>query len=122
MKVCISSTGKTTGESLDRKFGRCGYFIIADTESGNYTAIENEAAISGGGAGISAAQLVSEKGAEVVITGNVGPNAMDVLNAAGIMIYQGTDASVKENIESFKAGLLKKITENVPPHSGMGSR
>ena len=61
-----------------------------------------------------------EKNVEVIITGNVGPNAMNVLKTAGIEIYRGENTSVNENIENFKSGLLQKITETVPSHFGMG--
>jgi predicted Fe-Mo cluster-binding NifX family protein len=57
-----------------------------------------------------------------VITGNVGPNAMNVLRAANIDIYKGNVASVKENVELFKQGTLEKIQTNVPAHFGMGGK
>jgi predicted Fe-Mo cluster-binding NifX family protein len=87
-----------------------------------YEAAGNAAAASSGGAGISAAQSVADKGAEAVITGNVGPNAMNVLKAAGIEIYRGSAASVKENVELFVKGALEKISAAVPPHFGMGAK
>jgi len=34
MKIAISATGKTTEDSLDKRFGRCEYFQIHNTESG----------------------------------------------------------------------------------------
>ena len=69
-----------------------------------------------------AGQLVADKGATAVITGNVGPNAMNVRNAAGIEVYRGSGATVKENVELFKKGALSKISSTVPPHFGMGKR
>ncbi|NLO45126.1 MAG: dinitrogenase iron-molybdenum cofactor biosynthesis protein [Clostridiales bacterium] len=122
MKICITSSGETIESALDPRFGRCSYFIIADLESGEHSAVANEAVGFGGGAGISSGQLVAEKGVTAVITGNVGPNALKVLKTAGIEIFRGTDATVKENIERYKAGGLEKITENVPSHFGMKNR
>ena len=122
MKICITSSGETVESMLDPRFGRCAYFAIADLESGENMIIPNEAGISGGGAGVSAGQLMVEKGIDTIVTGNVGPNAMNVLKAAGISIYRGKTDSVKENIENYRAGKLDKITETVPSHFGMGNR
>jgi predicted Fe-Mo cluster-binding NifX family protein len=107
---------------MDPRFGRAAYFVIADTDTMEPEIIENSAAASGGGAGITSGQLMVDKGVTAVITGNVGPNAMNVLKAANIEIYRGIDVSVKENIAKFKKGLLEKINTTVPSHYGMGSR
>jgi hypothetical protein len=70
-----------------------------------------------GGAGIQAAQLIASKGANVAITGNVGPNAFQALSSAGIDILTGAFGTVRETIEKFKSSQLQKITA---PTSSMG--
>jgi predicted Fe-Mo cluster-binding NifX family protein len=122
MKICVSSSGNSIDSTLDPRFGRAAYFAIIDSESMEFESVENAAAVSGGGAGITSGQFISDKGVEAVITGNVGPNAMNVLKAANIDIYRGANASVKENVEKFKKGLLEKIDTTVPSHYGMGQR
>lgn len=119
MKVCLSSNGNSADSVLDPKFGRAAYFVIADIDTMNYEIIENDAATSGGGAGITSGQLMVDKGVSAVITGNVGPNAMKVLKSAGIEVYRGLAISVKENLEKFKNGSLSKIDNTVPEHYGM---
>ncbi|MBA1336951.1 MAG: hypothetical protein HPY66_3387 [Firmicutes bacterium] len=120
MKVCISSKGDSLDSTMDPRFGRAAYFVITDIDTMEYVVIENAAAASGGGAGITSGQLMVDKAVAAVITGNVGPNAMNVLKAANIEAYHGADISVKENIEKFKKGLLEKINTTVPSHYGMG--
>ena len=120
MKVCISSNGNSGDSALDPRFGRAAYFIIADTETMEFEPIENSAAASGGGAGVTSGQLMMDKSVEAVITGNVGPNAMNVLEAANIGIFRGEPMSVKVNIEQFRKGKLEKISTTVPSHHGMG--
>ena len=120
MKVCISSKGNSLESEMDPRFGRAAYFIIAETDNSEAEIIKNEAAASGGGAGITSGQFMADKGVSAVITGNVGPNAMNVLKAAGIEIYRGVEVSVKENIEKFKKGILEKINASVSSHYGMG--
>jgi predicted Fe-Mo cluster-binding NifX family protein len=74
------------------------------------------------GAGIQAAQDIAREGASALITGNVGPNAMQTLTAANIDVYQYQGAgSVREVVEKFKRGELVKITgASVPGHAGTG--
>jgi len=75
MKIAISATGTTLDAEVDPRFGRCQGFIIADTETDEYEAIDNASAMAAGGAGISTAQMIAGKGVEAVLTGNCGPNA-----------------------------------------------
>ncbi len=118
MKVGFSSMGSSSDSILDPRFGRAAYFVIADADSMEFEIIENTAA-SAGGAGITAGQLMADKGVEAVVTGSVGPNAMDVLKAAGIRIYKGCSETITENLNRFKKGALEKIEATVPQHFGM---
>lgn len=81
----------------------------------------NPGAMTGGGAGIQAAQLASEKGSEVVITGHVGPNAFQILSASGIRIFIGAEGTVKNAIEEFQRGNLREVNRaTTAAHTGMG--
>jgi predicted Fe-Mo cluster-binding NifX family protein len=120
MKVCISSTKNDLNASVDPRFGRCQYFLFVDTETMHFEAVGNPAFTAGGGAGIQAAQAVVNKGANVVITGNVGPNAFQALQAGGIKIVTGAQGSVKDVIERFNKGELGYAgTPSVESHAGM---
>jgi len=121
MKICVSSTGTNLEAQLDPRFGRCLYLIILDSETMQFEAIPNMAAGATGGAGIQAAQALASKGAKVVITGNVGPNAFGALSAAGIEIMTGASGTVKEVVEKYKRDELGKTSApTVGEHSGMG--
>jgi len=120
MKIAISSTGEDLQSQIDTRFGRCKYFIIVDNENLEFQKISNESAIAAGGAGIKAAETIVNQGAEVVITGNIGPNAFRTLNAAGIKIYAGIDGIIKDAIEKLNKGELKEVKDpSVESHSGM---
>lgn len=119
MKISITSKGNTLDSKLDERFGRTAYFVVYDTETNSYNIMDNSSIAASGGAGISAAQEIINTGAQAVITGNVGPNAMDVLLAGDIKIFKGLPVSIKENIESFKRGQLEEIKTTVPQHFGL---
>lgn len=121
MKIAISANGPSLDAEIDPRFGRCPYFIIADPETMEFEAVENASAMASGGAGISAAQMVADKGVAAIITGNCGPNAHQVLSAASIEMITGASGKVKDVIESYRAGKLKASSQpNVPDHFGMG--
>jgi len=117
MKIVVTSQGPQLDSQLSPVFGRCPYFIFVDTESLEFEAVPNEAMGAPGGAGIQAAQFVVNRGAQAVITGRVGPNALNVLQAAAIPIYMASGGTVREAVDSFKAGALRAFTG---PAAGFG--
>ncbi len=104
MKICITAQGKDLETQVDPRFGRCQYFVIADTDSGETEVMENSNKDGMGGVGIQSGQAMAEKGVKVVLTGNVGPNAFQTLEAAGVNVITGVSGSIKEVIERYKKG------------------
>ncbi len=120
MKIAVTSKSNNLESEIDPRFGRCSYFIIVDSETMSFESISNESSMASGGAGIQAAQTVAKAGVEVVVTGNMGPNAFQTLSAAGIIVFTGANGTVKEAIEKYKKGELKEAeAPNVGSHSGM---
>jgi predicted Fe-Mo cluster-binding NifX family protein len=121
MKIAISSTGKDLNCQIDPRFGRCQYFIFIDPETMEFEASENEGLMAMGGAGVQAAQLIAQRGATALITGNLGPNAASALSASGIKVYLVPGGTVKDVIEGYRSGSLRETSgATVPPHFGMG--
>jgi predicted Fe-Mo cluster-binding NifX family protein len=65
------------------------------------------------GAGIQAAQNLSNLGVDIVLTGNVGPNAFKTLNAASIRIaiVDKNIETVGEAISEWESGTLQEVSE-----------
>jgi predicted Fe-Mo cluster-binding NifX family protein len=84
-----------------------------------FETIENATTGASGGAGIQSAQLIAGKGVKVILTGNVGPNAFQALQAAGISIITGVNGSVKDAIDLYsKGGITPDNEPMVPSHFG----
>jgi len=122
MKICVSAVQGSLTALVDPRFGRCAYLIIVDADSMTFEALPNVGAGAMHGAGVQTAQMVANRGVHVVITGNVGPNAYQVLSAAGIKIITGATGTVREVVERYKSGQLQEDakTPNVSAHFGMG--
>ena len=105
MKVAITSKGATLDSPVDPRFGRAPYVIIVDSDSQEFEALNNLENVNRlKGAGIHAATMISEKGAEVLMTGYCGPNAITTLNAANIKVVLEIGGTVKEAAELFREG------------------
>jgi len=66
MKIVITSTGTSLDSNVDPRFGRCAYFILYDTDSDTFEAIENASRNAMGGAGIQSGQLITSKMLELL--------------------------------------------------------
>jgi len=121
MKIAVTANGADLDAPASPIFGRCPTYILVDTETMQYEAIANPAVSAGGGAGVQAAQFVIERGAQAVVTGNVGPNAFGVFRAGGIPVYLFKEGTVQQAVKACKSGLLSSINDaTVSAHAGMG--
>ena len=121
MKIAISSSGKTLDSPVDPRFGRCAWFLVIDPADMRYEAFDNQSAAQSSGAGIQAAQFLADKNVSAVITGHVGPNAVQTLSAAGIEIFAEQQGSIREVVERYKNnGLVPTAQPTAGRHSGMG--
>ena len=122
MKICVTATAGDLNAQVDPRFGRSQYFVFVDSDTMAFEAMANEAIAAPGGAGIQAAQVVVNKGASAVISGNIGPNAFQVLSTAGVKIATGAYGTVQEAVEMYKSGKLGEVgASTVSAHAGMGA-
>jgi predicted Fe-Mo cluster-binding NifX family protein len=117
MKVVVSAMQEGLDAEVSPVFGRCPVYVFVDTETMEFESAPNPAMSTPGGAGIQAAQFAVSKGVTAVLTGNVGPNAFNVLQAAGVTMYPVSGGSVREAVEALKSGSLQPVSGAT---SGMG--
>jgi len=121
MKIAITASSPELSSPVDPRFGRCPYFIFIDPEIMKFEAVENPNVSSPSGAGIQSAQLIANSGAKALLTGSCGPNAFQILQAAGVEVLVGVTGTVQEAAQKYKSGQLQPTAQaNVPSHFGMG--
>ncbi|NLZ18281.1 MAG: dinitrogenase iron-molybdenum cofactor biosynthesis protein [Desulfobulbaceae bacterium] len=107
MKLAVTAKGPELDSEVDPRFGRAQYILIVDEDSLSFEAVDNSAnANAFKGAGIQAATMISEKGAQVLLTGYCGPKAFQVLEAAEIKVASDVSGTVREAVAAHKSGQL----------------
>ncbi|MDD4061927.1 MAG: NifB/NifX family molybdenum-iron cluster-binding protein [Kiritimatiellae bacterium] len=111
MKIAITSQGQELSSPVDPRFGRAKYFLVVDTETGEFSVADNTQNFNAPqGAGIQSGRNVVNLSVEAVISGHLGPKAFATLQAGGVKMYTGATGAVSDAIEQFKAGKLQQIT------------
>jgi len=102
MIIAVSATESDYNiAGVDPRFGRCSYFVLYDTETGEWSSFPNPGRDAVGGAAMKAVEFLKEKGVGLVLTGHLGPNATSSLQSAGIKAETGIAGKVKEVVERF---------------------
>jgi predicted Fe-Mo cluster-binding NifX family protein len=125
MKITVSARGESLNSEVDPRFGRSTGFVLFDSETGNTDYLDNsEQRNLARGTGIKAAQMIAKAGAEVLITGQLGPKAAQFLGKSGIKIYACTSGTVREAIQALEENTLEELVgDAVQPGPGkMGGR
>ncbi len=88
MKIAICSTGKDETSIVASRFARAEYFIIYNHDDLSFELVENNAKNEGSGAGGKAVRLLGDLNIDIVLAPELGPKALEALNAFGIKSYQ----------------------------------
>lgn len=123
MKIAISATGVSLDAEVDPRFGRCQYFVIIDPDTMQFESMQNPNTMAAGGAGISTGQAIANSGVQVVLTGDYGPNAYQVLSATGVQVITGVAGKIRDAVQGYKSGQFRAVPPpTMGPHSGKGRR
>lgn len=120
MIVAISTNGQNLEGSVDSRFGRCSNFLLYDVTNSSFKLIENAGQYEGHGAGVTAAQKLVDAGVKVVISGNIGPNAFQILRSANIRMYSYI-GTIRNAIELLSKNQLESLdSPRKGPMGGQG--
>ncbi len=124
MRICITCLGDNLKSPIDPRFGRAQFLLLLDENGKLKDTIKNPGLGARGGAGIAAAQELANRKVDILITGNIGPNAFRVLNISNIKIFLAAPrTSVKDAFQMWKDNKLDKVKKpSVSGHFGMGPR
>lgn len=105
MKIALPSRQN----QIDEHFGHCDHFTVFTVDDGGkkITAEEKIASLAGCGCKSNIAQVLAEKGVKVMLAGNMGQGAVNVLNSHGISVLRGCSGDVKAIAELWLAGNLE---------------
>ncbi|MBF7081465.1 NifB/NifX family molybdenum-iron cluster-binding protein [Desulfallas sp. Bu1-1] len=121
MRIAVGASGPSKDAPAEERFGRCAYFVVFDENGNVLETINNEGAASAEGAGIRTTQILLDHNVNVVLTGRVGPKAINALLAGGVAVYTGVADTVSGTLENYKKGLMQPLAvPNARQHSGKG--
>lgn len=112
MKIAVTAAGVEIDSPVDPRFGRAAYVLVIDTDSMSFEILdnqENKNALKG--AGIQAASMISDHGADILLTGHCGPNAFKALKAAGIGVANHVSGTVREAVDAYLKGKMPLAKE-----------
>lgn len=104
MKIALPSRNN----KIDDHFGNCEYFTLfeVDSKGGKIFSSETVASPEGCGCKSNIASVLADKGVKVMLAGNMGEGAVQVLNNSGIEVLRGCSGDVKDVAEKWIAGNL----------------
>jgi len=100
--IIVASEGETLKANVSDTAARCPYFLIVDNKGKLLEAVENPYKDTRGGAGVSAANFLAEKNANIIVAGNCGNKMKDALEAQEITYFE---------FEGIGEEAIKKILE-----------
>jgi predicted Fe-Mo cluster-binding NifX family protein len=101
MKIALPSVG----DKVDGHFGHCEYFkVFTVNEQNDIMAEENVQPPAGCGCKSNIVQTLSQMGVSVMLAGNMGEGAVNVLQSHGIRVVRGCSGDVKTVVQNWLAG------------------
>jgi len=99
MKVAVISEGDSLSSYIADDFGHAPYVLIVNTDTMTFEAVKNEF-ISAEGAGMKMAAMLISSGADIVITGGIGPHGYNMLTEEGITVSFDEDGIIEDRIKA----------------------
>ncbi|MFW6032738.1 MAG: NifB/NifX family molybdenum-iron cluster-binding protein [Phycisphaeraceae bacterium] len=115
MKLAITCQGSTLDDAVDSRLGRCPWLLFVDTSDWSCDALANPYAEEPSGVGGRVVSLLAQRGAEAVLTGTVGPQARQALDAAGLRAVENCAGPARQAAQRFLEQSTSPAAEMSPP-------
>jgi len=111
MKICIPTVGnKGLDDDVGEHFGRVPTYTIIDLETYDIKIISNTSHhMNGSGY---PPEMMQREGVNVMICQGLGRRAIDMFDGFGIEVYIGATGKVRDAVDAFKKGILKKANSD----------
>ena len=115
MKIALPSRGN----QVDGHFGHCEYFTVYTIDDNN-TILSEERIDPPAGCGCKSniVSILAEMGVNVMLAGNMGGGAVNVIQAHGIKVYRGCTGQLREVAEDWLAGEVNDSGVGCEAHEG----
>ncbi len=115
MKLAVPTT---QGNQVDAHFGHCEFFTVFTVEDGEIKNSQIVESQQGCGCKSNISSVLQEMGVTVMLAGNMGGGAVNVLNHHGIDVFRGCDGNVNTLVQEFVKGELVDSGESCHQHEG----
>jgi len=112
MKIALPSRDG----QIDGHFGHCEYFTIITIEDGQISNEEKLDPPEGCGCKSNVVPAMAQMGVKVMLAGNMGQGAVNMLNTHGIEVFRGQSGLPREAVEKWLAGQVKDSGEGCHDH------
>lgn len=103
MKIAVP----TADGQVDSHFGHCAYFTIFDVDADKQIIGKSELpSPQGCGCKSGIAPILREKGVTMMLAGNMGDGAVNVLAANNIAVIRGCSGSINDVVATYLQGKL----------------
>ena len=112
MKVAVP----TRDNMIDDHFGHCDHYTLFTIEQGEVIERTTLPSPQGCGCKSNIAPILHEMGVEVMLAGNMGEGARNVLGRNSIAVVRGCSGSTDELVEAYLRGEVKDNGEGCHHH------
>lgn len=112
MKIALP----TNQNLIDAHFGHCEYFTVFTVENNEIVNQEIVSSPAGCGCKSNIAQTLADMGVKVMLAGNMGDGAVNVLHTSGIEVVRGCSGDVKAVALKYLEGSVADSGDSCHEH------
>jgi predicted Fe-Mo cluster-binding NifX family protein len=115
MKIAVPASGSL----VDGHFGHCEEFAIFSVDENRNLIEENRIKPpSGCGCKSNIIPLLAQMGVKVMLAGNMGMGAVNMLESSGIQVVRGCAGDIQETVKRWMQGKIDDSGESCTEHGG----